>query len=320
MPDARVPTATRRKFLIDTDGAADDIIALILALRREDLSIEAITVVSGACAARQGVQNVLYLLEHLGSPIRVYEGRQRPLFGHLRDSTHIMGADGLGDIGLPLAGRVCESLPAPDAIRQTIRKHPGDLTIVCLGPLTNLAIALLTEPDLAPQIGRLVIMGGVADGVGNITPAAEFNMWADPEAARVVFESGAKIDMVGWCVSRAETASFSSEDLEEIRSIGTPLATLAIDILSGLRRFLREVVGINRVDLPDPFAMAMAIDQDVAKEWLERHVEVDTGAGPSRGATIIDHLGITGRGANARIAQHADKVALMKMLRRALTV
>jgi purine nucleosidase len=320
MPDTRITTLTRRKFLIDTDGAADDIIALILALRREDLCIEAITVVSGACAARQGVQNVLYLLELLGSPIRVYEGRQTPLLGHLRDSTHIMGTDGLGDIGLPLAGRVCESLPAPDVIRQTIRKHAGDLTIVCLGPLTNLAIALLTEPDLATDIGRLVIMGGVTDGVGNITPAAEFNIWADPEAARVVFESGAKIDMVGWCVSRAESASFSFEELEDMRSLGTPLATLAIDILSGLRRFLRDVIGTNRIDLPDPFAMAIAIDQDVAKTWLKRYVEIDTGTGPSRGATIIDHLGVTGRDANARVAQHADKLALITMLRRALVI
>lgn len=184
-----------------------------MAFNCDHISVEAITVVSGACTASRGVQNVAHLLGMIGIHLPVYSGRQTPLLGPLRDSTHIMGSDGLGGFNFPHIDQATDSLLACDAIRKFIRDNPHENIIVCLGPLTNIAFAFLTDPDLVPLVGRLVIMGGVSDGVGNITPTAEFNIWADPEAACAVFESGVHYDLVGWDVSRHDDCNFSNENL-----------------------------------------------------------------------------------------------------------
>lgn len=313
-----VCVVTKRQFLIDTDAAADDLLALLLALNADDISVETITVVSGACRADQGTQNVQDLLKRSGHTIPVFAGRHAPLFGPLRDSTHIMGSDGLGGHGPAANTFPIDAKPACDAIRQFIKTYPRTGTIVCLGPLTNLALALLTEPALACEIGRLVIIGGVSDGIGNITPSAEFNIWADPEAAKVVFEAGILFDLVGWDISRREDCTFSPGDLEEISDAETPLATYSINVLSGLRAFLRENLGTENVDLPDPIAMAIALDETLATGWLHRHVEIDSTSGPSRGSTIVDHLQARGSDPNARILAGADKPSILEMLCRAV--
>lgn len=303
-----------RPFLIDTDAAADDLIALLIALNAPDVAVEAITVVSGACHAEQGVQNVLYLLEMTDRQIPVYAGRQTPLLGELHDASKIMGRDGLGDIGLPLHGRIAAAGPAADAIRRMIKDFPGKLTIVCLGPLTNLALVLATEPQLASQIGRLVVMGGVADGVGNISAAAEYNMYADPEAADIVFRSGVHIELVGWDLSRSESCAIRPADLDAIKDIGTPLARFSLATLAGLQRFLASINADGSIDFPDPLAMAIAVSPSVATEWKERHVTIATDRGPARGATIVDHLGAHRGIPNASIVAAADKDKMLALL------
>ncbi len=308
----------KRKFLIDTDAAADDMLALLMAMDAEEVSIEAITVVSGAVRSDQGVQNVLRLLKTATRHVPVYAGRATPLLGPLRDSTHVMGVDGLGGTG-PKVGEFDYSVkPAADAVREFIRGFPNDHTIVCLGPLTNLALALLIEPTLVEQIGRLVIMGGVSDGIGNITPAAEYNIWTDPEAAKIVFESGIQFELVGWDVSRQPECRFQPFDLDQISVVEGQLATQAIDALTGLRNFLAENLGTDEVDLPDPIAMAIAIDDTVATGWVHQHVEIDTSHGPSRGATIVDHLHSGGGTPNAQIAVGACKDRVFEMLKSAV--
>lgn len=307
-----------RPFLIDTDGAADDLIALMIAMNASDVSVEAITVVSGAVPANQGVQNVLYLLDAINRSIPVHSGRQTPLFGDLRDASEIVGKDGLGDIGLPLIGRVGHPEPAADVIREKIKEFPNALTIVCLGPLTNLAIALATEPQLASKIGRLIVMGGSADGVGNITAAAEYNLYADPEAADIVFRSGAQIELVGWDLSRSEACSVSPQDLEAIHSIGTPLARFSVAILDGLRRFLATVNVDGKIDFPDPLAMAVAVQPSIATGWARRHVTVVTGPGPARGATVVDHLGAHHEEPNVSLVASANKETMLGLVQEAV--
>jgi purine nucleosidase len=307
-----------RPFLIDTDAAADDLIALLIALNAPDVAVEAITVVSGACSAEQGVQNVLYLLDMIDRQVPVYAGRQTPLLGELHDASKIMGRDGLGDVGLPLSGRVAAAGPAADAIRQKIRDFPGKLTIVCLGPLTNMALALATEPQLADQIGRLIVMGGVADGVGNITAAAEYNMYADPEAADIVFRSGVHIELVGWDLSRSESCAIRPADLDAIQAIGTPLARFSLATLAGLQRYLASINADGSIDFPDPLAMAIAVSPAVATGWSERHVTVVTAPGTTRGATVVDHLGAHGGVPNASIVTTADKAGMLALVHRAM--
>src|SRR5689334_6529842 len=187
-----------RRFLIDTDTASDDAVALVMALHAKDVEevqVEAITVVAGNVPLEQGVQNALYTVELCKSRVPVYQGMAAPLLRPLQTAQHVHGRDGMGEIGLPLHGRTPATGHAVDIIRETIRRHPHEITLVTLGPLTNVAMALLLEPALAGLVKECVIMGGIGEGYGNVTPVAEYNIWVDPEAAKIVYASGLPITM-----------------------------------------------------------------------------------------------------------------------------
>jgi purine nucleosidase len=188
---------TKRKFVIDTDTASDDAVALIMALKHPGVEVEAITIVAGNVEIDKCVRNALFTVELCGSKVPVYRGADRPL---RREPVHahlVHGEDGLGNMNYPPPKSIEAEGYGPNVIVDTIRANPG-LVLVTLGPLTNVALALEKDPTIASQVSRCVIMGGVACTVGNITPAAEFNVWVDPEAAKTVFHSGLPIEMVGW--------------------------------------------------------------------------------------------------------------------------
>ena len=255
------------RLLIDTDTASDDAVALLLALRTPGVTVDAITVVAGNVAVEQGVQNALYTVELAGKTTPVYAGRTGTAhFGHA-----VHGDDGMGDIGLPLRGRAAAAGDAVDALEQAIRDAPGEYTLVTLGPLTN--IAALFERDVATLLRDVVIMGGTADDVGNVAPHAEYNVWADPEAARTVFSSGARITMVGWDVSRTY-AVFNQAEQDELRALG-PLGAFSVDIQKTLIEFCRTKTKLDGFDLPDPIAMAVALDSRVATQTIRSRVVVD---------------------------------------------
>src|SRR2546425_5785257 len=144
------------------------------------------------------------------------------------------------------------------------------------------------------------MMGGVGRGHGNVTPVSEFNIWADPEAARMVFRSGLPIEMVGWDVSYTY-ALISPDEAADLRAIGTPRAEFAIDIQRVLLAFITERLGTPGFDLPDPAAMAVALRPELATKTTRRFVDVELGDGPSRGQTVVDHLGVTGREPNVGV-------------------
>lgn len=255
------------RLLIDTDTASDDAVALLLALRTPGVEVEAITVVGGNVEVEQGAQNALYTVELAGSHVPVYAGRTGTThFGHA-----VHGRDGMGDIGLPLAGRDPAPGDAVDALEQAVRGSPNELTLVTLGPLTN--VAALFARGVAPLLRDVVIMGGTSDGVGNVTPDAEYNVYADPAAARTVFESGARMTMVGWDVSR-KYAVFEPRDWDELRSLG-PLGAFSVDIQRTLIEFCKTTLGKASFDLPDPIAMAVALDRSVVTQTIHARVEVD---------------------------------------------
>jgi purine nucleosidase len=256
------------RLLIDTDTASDDAVALLLALRTPGVDVQAITVVAGNVEVEQGVQNALYTVELAGKHVPVYAGRTGTThFGHA-----VHGRDGMGDIGLPLAGREPASGDAVDALERAIRDSPNELTLVTLGPLTN--IAALFERGVASLLRDVVVMGGTSDDVGNVTPDAEYNVYADPGAARAAFESAARITMVGWDVSR-KYAVFEPRDWEELRGLG-PLGVFSVDIQRTLIEFCRTTLGRESFDLPDPIAMAVALDRSVATHTIQARVEVDS--------------------------------------------
>jgi purine nucleosidase len=190
-----------RTFLIDTDTASDDAVALIMALRNPDVRVAAITTVAGNVDVQQATRNALYTAELCGSDVPLYSGAEKPLLRAYTNATWFHGRDGLGDHNYPAPHRSHESLHAVDAIIETIENNPG-LVVVTLGPLTNLALALAKKPALATKVGRCVVMGGAPCCEGNVTPAAEYNIWVDPEAARVVMLSGMPVELIGWQLSR----------------------------------------------------------------------------------------------------------------------
>lgn len=305
-----------RHLLIDTDTASDDAVALVMALRHPEVRVEAVTVVAGNVPVEQGVQNALYTAELCGRGVEVFSGAGRPILRPLETAQEVHGGDGMGDVGLPVSGRTPAEGHAVDVIVERIHANPGELTLVCLGPLTNVAMALLRDPSIAGELAGCFVMGGTGKGPGNVTPVAEYNVWADPEAAKIVVESGLPLTLVGWDIS-CESAVIDPRAAAEIRAIGTELARFTVDIQAVLSDFTREVTHLAGFDLPDPIAMAVAIEPEIA-DTEAVHVSVVTGDGPARGQTIFDWLGVTGEAPNARVVRHASREKFLAMLHDAL--
>ena len=301
-----------RRFLIDTDTASDDAVALVMALRHPDVRVEAITVVGGNVPLAQGVQNALYTVERCRQSVPVHAGIGRPLLRPLQTAQFCHGEDGMGDIGLPLAGRPPAERHAVDVLIDTVRRLDGELTLVTLGPLTNIAVALTIDPSIAERVERCVVMGGIGFGYGNVVPAAEYNIWVDPEAARIVFDSGLPITMVGWDVSHKH-ATFTAEDADRLRRV-SDLGAFCVDIQRALTQFGENYLKQVGFDLPDPMAMAVALDPSVATKTTSLPVDVEAGSELTRGATVVDHLRVTGKQPNADVVLEASRERFLELL------
>jgi purine nucleosidase len=303
-----------QKMWIDTDTASDDAVALILALKSKTTNVLGISIVAGNVPIELGVQAALYTLEMCGAKTPVHVGAHHPLVRKFSSAQNVHGTDGMGDIGLPLKGRTATSNDAIHAMIEAFRKEPGELELVALGPLTNLALAIRIEPQFASWVKRCVIMGGTGVLPGNATPLSEFNWWIDPEAVYIVLESGMKVEMVGWDVSLADSV-IDTDLAEELRNLG-PLGQFSIDIQKSLRRFIEEVTGRTGFDWPDPIAMAVALEPDIASSEAHLRVEVSLGLGHERGQTIVDHLGNTKREPNCRVVYRVDRERFIGMIRK----
>jgi purine nucleosidase len=304
---------TMRRMIIDTDTASDDAVALVMALRHPDIVVEAITVVAGNVPLEQGLQNALYTVELCHRAVPVYAGRAAPLLRPLETAQMVHGHDGMGDIGLPLA----ERLPAPghavDVLVEAFNAAPGEITLVTLGPLSNVALALLRDPSLAQKVAHCYIMGGTSDNVGNMTPSAEYNIWVDPEAAKVVFSSGMPITMIGWDISR-KYAVFGPAAAAELRALGTPLAHFCMDIQATVDQWVQNNNELEGFDLPDPIAMAVALDQTVATHTILAPVLIATDE-LCRGQTVIDHRNVLKRAEPVTVVVEADQQRFVALLR-----
>jgi inosine-uridine nucleoside N-ribohydrolase len=279
-----------RTFLIDTDTASDDAVALIMALRSTEVQVAAITVVAGNVPVQQGTSNALYTAELCGSDVPVYSGAEAPLKRKLVTADWFHGLDGLGDHGYKPATRRAEPLHAADAIIETVLAHPG-IEIVTLGPLTNLALALSREPKLAAGVARCIVMGGAPCCEGNVTPAAEFNIWVDPEAARVVFGAGLPIEMVGWHLCRGE-AALNQQDVERILALKTAVGEFAIRSNSTAAQAYLRQTGEKGISLPDPVAMSIALHPTLCASSSTHFVDIETSSELTRGMTVVDRLNV----------------------------
>jgi purine nucleosidase len=283
-------TAHRRTILIDTDTASDDAVALIMALRSPLLDVAAITVVAGNVPVEQGTRNALYTVELCDADVPVFAGAGKPLCRELSTAEWFHGKDGLGDHGYAPSRRVAESAHAVDAIVETVLANPG-IEVITLGPLTNLALALEREPRLVANVSRCVVMGGAPCCEGNVTPAAEFNIWVDPEAARAAFRSGLAIEMAGWQLSRFD-AVIDDAEIERILALGTRFSEFAIACNSVGAAAYKVQTGEAGISLPDPVAMALLLDPRLSLEASKHFVDVETESELTRGMTVVDRLGV----------------------------
>ena len=318
-----------RTFIIDTDTASDDAVAILMALAAPDVRVIALTVVAGNVGLEQATRNALYTAEIAGSDVPVFKGAAAPLTRRHEDAHWFHGRDGFGDRGYAPPKRAAETENAVDALTRLAAAEPG-LTLVTLGPLTNIALALARDPGFAKNIGRCVVMGGAPCCEGNVTAAAEYNIWVDPEAARRVFRSGLPIEMVGWHVSRGDSVLDDAE-VADILALDTPKARFAIDCNARAKEAYFTQTGERGLSLADPTAMAVALYRDIGVSWSRHFVEIECASELTRGMTVVDRLNVSAddsnkiawrdalaAGVKADICWTFDARAYKAMLKRAL--
>lgn len=283
-----------RPMLLDVDTGVDDAIAIALATRLSAHRLVGVTTVAGNVPVEYATDNTLKVLRWLGQDIPVYRGASEPLVRPLHTAREHHGHDGLGGWALPVAGTTVQDQTAPEAIVRLAREHRGDITLVFVGPLTNLAIALNLEPRIVDWVHRLVIMGGAFFGRGNVTPYAEFNTYVDPEAAAAVARSGMPTTWIGLDATHQVTIDAESWP----RLTGPDPAGLTL-VRETTRRSLTEM-GRKAFHLHDPLAVAVAEDPDICL-YDTGDVLVDTGEF-RRGLTRVAESETSTR--SASVARH----------------
>jgi purine nucleosidase len=292
-------TKGRRRILIDTDTASDDAVALIMALRSSEVEVVAVTVVAGNVGVEQATANALYTCELCKTDVPVYSGAAKPLLRDLQIADWFHGADGLGDHGYAPVRRTAEGEQAADAIVRVAAENPG-IEIITLGPLTNIALALRQDPELASRVSRCVVMGGAPCCEGNVTPAAEFNIWVDPDAAREVFRSTLPIEMIGWQLCRGD-AVLNKADIAKARSLKSEIASFAIHSNSTAMDAFFKQTGEVGISLPDPVAMSVLLNPSLCLVATKHYVEIETKSELTRGMTVVDRLNVSSDQRNRRI-------------------
>jgi len=271
------------RVIIDTDPGVDDALALLLAMRSPELKIEAITPVAGNVPLDLTLPNALRMVEIAGrTDIPVAAGARAPLMRRLVTATYAHGENGLGGAVFPEPTIKPVATPASEIIRQIVRKYPGEVTLITIGPLTNIATALNSDPELASMVRGLAMMGGSLSG-GNITPAAEFNVYVDPEAARIVFQSGIPVTMVGLDVTRR--TSLTDEHVRALEAAQNPVSQAAAKIGRNAINHNRERGFLVGPNMHDSLAVAGFLDPAILK-LQDYYIDVETTGELTAGETL----------------------------------
>lgn len=271
------------RVIIDTDPGVDDAFALLLAMRSPELKIEGITAVAGNVPLDLTLPNALRMVEIAGrTDIPVAGGAKAPLLRRLVTAAYAHGENGLGGAVFPEPAIKPIATPAAEFIRATVRKYPGEVTLIPVGPMTNIAAALNSDSGLATLVRGIVMMGGSLSG-GNITPAAEFNVYVDPEAARIVFQSGIPVTMVGLDVTRR--TSLTDEHVKVLEGAQNPVSQAAAKIARHAIDHTREQGFLVGPNMHDSLAVAAFLDPSILK-WKEYYVDVETSGELTAGETV----------------------------------
>lgn len=277
---------TPRNVIIDCDTGVDDALALLLALRSPAFNVLGITCVAGNVSLPRVVRNTLTVVEHSGKRVPVYVGAATSLIGWGKTAEHVHGDDGLGNLGLPHPAGRAEAESAVAFLIRAFMAATTPVELVTLAPLTNIALALIQEPRLAKRIPSLVIMGGDITG-GNVTPAAEFNIYIDPEAADVVLRAGIPTTLVPYDVIKAY-GTLGADAIAAIERTPSPWGQMGGRLMRFLLERDTDHLGVSdKIGPADPAAMAVAIDPSIATIG-RYHVAVETRGQHTRGATVVD--------------------------------
>lgn len=291
----------------------DDAIAILLALSSPSHHFAAITCVSGNVHVDQVIRNVPIVLDAVGADeIPIFRGAADPLHTARYDAARIHGSDGLGDVGFPPSRRPIEKEDGVGALVRMARSHPREYDLVTLGPLTNIALAIAMAPDFPNLFNSITVMGGATRGMGNVTAAAEFNIYADPEAAAIVFDRARKVTLMPWEICIDCLVPFGKWDL--LTGAGTLGRNFVRPMTAKVGEALRSR-GLAGISLPDPLAMAVALDEKIAITRQMR-VEVETGGRLARGLTTTVDPRRTDKAPNAQVVTAIDQPKFHELLER----
>ena len=306
-----------KRLIIDTDPGVDDAHAILLALAHPDVQVEAITTVNGNVDLDLTTANALKILDAAGKDVPVYRGCDRPLIERPESAAHVHGIDGLGDCGLPASRKQAQTEHAVLALVRLAKENPGEFTLVAIGPLTNLAVALSIDPDLPMKFKDLVVMGGAIYARGNTsTLTAEFNIHTDPEAAHIVFSAWPMLTLLSWETTLAHV--FTREVLERFFSLGTPRAKFFHDTNQKILSFIKERLGQDMLFAPDGLALAAAIEPGIVTRSEKRHVSIELHGSHTRGQTVVDWSGQTHKPANTEIILELDQECFIQLMENGL--
>jgi purine nucleosidase len=317
------------RLIIDTDTAGDDCFSILLALKDTNVKVEALTICNGNVEFDQQVENALITLEMAGrsGSVPVYSGCRIPILRKPVDASYVFGRDGMSDAGFPRARQRPEPTHAVDAIVDLVMRNPGEITILAQAPLTNLAVAYLKEPRIARAVKHLWVMGGTDNAIGNVTPAAEFNFYVDPEAAKIVLNAGFRVTLSTWTLTM-KSGVLLAEDFAAIQQMDTPLSRFFLQVNRATLDYTRSR---NRAALsthPDSLTCACMVDESLILEADDCVVDVETTGELTRAYCSVSSPvlpehdladpALVRRPANARVIKTADTAKFGRMLRQAL--
>ncbi|MFC3723274.1 nucleoside hydrolase [Neoaquamicrobium sediminum] len=305
--------AEARKIIIDTDPGQDDAVAILLALASPELDVLGLTAVAGNVPLALTEKNARKICELAGRPeTRVFAGAVRPLTRPLVTAEHVHGRTGLDGPELPDPTMKLETQHAVDFIVEKMMAEPeGTVTLCPLGPLTNIALAMIREPAIVPRIREIVLMGGGYFEQGNVTPSAEFNIYVDPQAADVVYRSGAPIVMMPLDVTHK--ALTTKARIERFRTMGTRVGTATAQLLDFFERFDEEKYGTDGGPLHDPCVIAYLLKPELFS-GRQCNVQIETVSELTMGATVVDWWNITDGPRNALVMRDIDAEGFFALL------